>query len=95
MTSEQIIRDPEVHAWVLNNSNWICESCNKPSPFLKSDGSKYLEVHHLKRLADGGTDTIENAISVCPNCHRELHYGSEKEEKLKSIYSKVKRTKKE
>ena len=43
-------------------------------PFLKINGARYLEVHHLKRLADGGSDTIENAVAVCPNCHRELHF---------------------
>ena len=95
VSSEQIIRDPDVHAWVLHNSRWICECCNEPSPFSKEDGSMYLEVHHLKRLADGGSDTIENAIAVCPNCHRELHYGLKKEEKLKTIYQRIKRTKKE
>jgi predicted HNH restriction endonuclease len=21
-------------------------------------------------------DTVNNAIAVCPNCHRELHFGS-------------------
>jgi 5-methylcytosine-specific restriction protein A len=95
VSSEQIIRDSEVHAWVLLNSKWICECCNNPSPFVKPDGKKYLEVHHLKRLADGGTDTIENAIAVCPNCHRELHYGSDRDDKLKLIYSKIERVKKE
>ena len=30
---------------------------------LKPDGKGYLEVHHLKRLADGGSDTIENAVA--------------------------------
>ncbi|WP_342542729.1 HNH endonuclease signature motif containing protein [Paenisporosarcina sp. FSL H8-0542] len=35
----------------------------------------YLEVHHIKRLADNGEDSVENAIAVCPNCHRELHFG--------------------
>jgi len=95
VNSTQISRDPDVHAWVLHKSNWICECCNKPSPFTKPDGSKYLEVHHLKRLADGGSDTIKNAIAVCPNCHRELHYGLDKDNKLELIYQKIGRTKKE
>ncbi len=92
VSAEQVIRDPEVHAWVLHNSKWICECCDKPSPFLKPDGKGYLEVHHLKRLADGGSDTIENAIAVCPNCHRELHYGEKKTEILEDIYNKISRT---
>ena len=92
VSAEQVIRDPAVHAWVLYNSKWICECCNKPSPFFKPDGRGYLEVHHLKRLADSGSDTIENAIAVCPNCHRELHYGENRTEILDSIYEKIGRT---
>nr|WP_275041241.1 HNH endonuclease signature motif containing protein [Halomonas meridiana] len=46
------------------------------APFnRKSDGSPYLEVHHRKPLAEGGDDTVANAIALCPNCHRAAHYG--------------------
>jgi hypothetical protein len=27
-------------------------------------------------LARGGEDTVENAVAVCPNCHREAHFGT-------------------
>jgi 5-methylcytosine-specific restriction protein A len=40
-----------------------------------SDGNPYLEVHHWIRLADGGEDTVNNAIAACPNCHRQQHFG--------------------
>lgn len=76
--STSFSRDPKVVAWVLNNSNSICESCNKPAPFTKLDGDLYLEVHHIKRLADGGSDTVTNAVAVCPNCHRALHFSDQK-----------------
>jgi 5-methylcytosine-specific restriction protein A len=85
------VRDPNVVAWVLNNSQGVCESCGKPSPFEKNDGSFYLEVHHLKRLADGGTDTIKNAVAVCPNCHRELHYGKHRDHLLRNLYASLER----
>ncbi|TOJ58505.1 hypothetical protein CGI36_22670 [Vibrio parahaemolyticus] len=26
-------------------------------------------------LKDGGSDTVENVKALCPNCHREAHYG--------------------
>ena len=29
----------------------------------------------------GGEDTIYNTVAICPNCHRELHYGIEAENK--------------
>ncbi|MED1646024.1 HNH endonuclease [Brevibacillus agri] len=69
-------RNPDVIAEVLVRANGICEKCKSPAPFIRaSDGTPYLEVHHKIRLADGGEDTVENAIAVCPNCHRELHFG--------------------
>ena len=73
-------RNPDVIAEVLERAHGICERCNAGAPFIRaSDGTPYLEVHHRKRLADGGEDTVENTIAVCPNCHRELHYGEMKE----------------
>ncbi|MFE8698260.1 HNH endonuclease [Cytobacillus sp. FJAT-53684] len=69
-------RNAVVIAEVLIRANGVCEKCGKEAPFKRaSDGSPYLEVHHKERLADGGEDTVENAMAVCPNCHRELHFG--------------------
>jgi len=84
-----------VVAWVLKNSNGICESCNKPAPFTKPDGDFYLEVHHLRRLADGGSDTVTNAVAACPNCHRRLHYADDRNEVLSTFYQEVSRLEKE
>lgn len=72
-------RDPKVKAWVLNQAKGICEACRAPAPFLAADGFPYLEVHHLIPLADGGADTITNAVALCPNCHRKIHYGIDRE----------------
>ena len=88
-------RDPKVVAWVLKNSDGICESCNDPAPFTKPDGDFYLEVHHLRRLVDGGSDTITNAVAVCPNCHRRLHYANDRNEVLLNLYRGVSRLMKE
>jgi 5-methylcytosine-specific restriction protein A len=69
-------RNPDVVAEVLFRANGVCEKCGKPAPFTKaSDNTPYLEVHHKKQLSQGGEDTVENAIALCPNCHRESHYG--------------------
>lgn len=56
----------------------ICEQVNKnPYVFLKENNEYYIEVHHVifisKRLK--GTLTSANLITVCPNHHRQLHYG--------------------
>ncbi|WP_274482686.1 HNH endonuclease [Paenibacillus polymyxa] len=75
-TTRVFKRNPDVIAEVLVRANGVCERCKCPAPFMRvSDGTPYLEVHHKIRLADGGEDTVDNAIAVCPNCHRELHFG--------------------
>lgn len=64
-------------AEVLSCANGICEKCSQPAPFSRSkNNSPYLEVHHKVHLAHGGDDSIENAEALCPNCHRERHYGN-------------------
>ena len=70
------IRSKAVVAEVLLRASGICESCKGAAPFLrKATGLPYLEVHHRITLADGGDDTVENAIALCPNCHRKMHHG--------------------
>lgn len=89
-TSLQFVRDPEVKAWVLRLANGICECCGQPAPFHSVNGP-FLEVHHVQRLADKGADTVENAIAICPNCHRRLHYGMDAAQLLAGIYLKIHR----
>lgn len=69
-------RNPDVIVEVLLRAKGVCERCRQPAPFLrKSDGTPFLEVHHWKPLGDGGEDTVANAGAICPNCHREVHFG--------------------
>lgn len=70
-------RNPYVAAEVLCRANGICENCKNPAPFYKVDKTPYLEVHHKVPLAEGGEDSIENSVALCPNCHRHVHYGSD------------------
>lgn len=75
-TTTIFIRNPDVIVDVLIRSNGICELCGKAAPFnRRRDNSPYLEVHHKIPLANGGYDVVTNAIAVCPNCHRKLHFG--------------------
>jgi 5-methylcytosine-specific restriction endonuclease McrA len=45
------------------------------------DGAYYLEVHHIIPLSENGEDSVDNAIALCPNCHRQEHYGEQKIDK--------------
>lgn len=70
------LRNPDVVAEVLIRANGFCEICECAAPFLRrSDALPYLEVHHSTRLADGGEDSVKNAVAACPNCHRQAHFG--------------------
>lgn len=89
--TEQFVRDAEVVAYVLLEANGMCECCLQPAPFTKPNGLPYLEVHHLRRLASGGSDKISNAVGVCPNCHRELHYGANSEALAERLLSRIER----
>ena len=66
-------RNPYVVAYTLRRANGVCELCEQPAPFNRGNGEPYLEVHHVKDLKDGGGDMTENAVALCPNCHRMMH----------------------
>lgn len=34
-----------------------------------------VQLHHIVPKDQGGSDDIENAIALCPNCHDEVHTG--------------------
>jgi 5-methylcytosine-specific restriction protein A len=69
-------RNPDVVAEALERANGACEKCGAAAPFnRKSNGTPYLEVHHIIPLSETGKDTIGNVKALCPNCHRELHFG--------------------
>ncbi len=69
-------RNPDVVAERLYLAQGHCETCGNPAPFKRaSDGTPYLEVHHVIPLADGGDDTVKNTRALCPNCHRKAHHG--------------------
>jgi 5-methylcytosine-specific restriction protein A len=84
------IRDPEVRAWVRNEAEGLCEGCGKDAPF-KKHGLPFLEVHHVKHLAQKGSDRITNAVALCPNCHRSCHHSDEKIEFTALLYKQVAR----
>lgn len=87
----RISRSLAVIAWVLKEAAGQCEACDQPAPFKRINGTPFLEVHHLHKLADGGPDTVENAIATCPNCHRRFHHGAEPDAFVRSVQSKIPR----
>lgn len=99
--SQQAIADPKeairityqrsvkVKRYVLERAQGKCELCAEPAPFnRKSDGTPYLEPHHINRLSDGGLDHPLYVGAICPTCHRRIHCGEDGQilnEKLRNI----------
>jgi 5-methylcytosine-specific restriction protein A len=75
VTSREFKRNPYVVAEVLFRADGKCQYCKRDAPFKREDGTPFLEVHHIEWLSRGGEDSVENAIALCPNCHRQAHYG--------------------
>jgi hypothetical protein len=90
-TTTEYNRSPIVAEYILRNSSGICECCQSRAPFLRENDEPYLEIHHVKMLSDGGSDTITNTIAVCPNCHRELHHGMNRKQLQSALYDRVSR----
>ncbi|WP_447759610.1 HNH endonuclease [Pseudomonas moraviensis] len=77
-------RSAKVRQVVLSRSCGRCEHCGRPG-FLKINGEIYLETHHIIPLSEEGADVSSNVIALCPEHHREAHYGFEREA-LKGIF---------
>ncbi|OXJ00866.1 MULTISPECIES: HNH endonuclease [Burkholderia] len=80
VTTEAFVRAPGVVAEALYRADGKYEICHGDAPFLRRNGRPYLEVHHLVQPTAGGEGTMENAVAVCPNCHRQAHYGAPRQE---------------
>lgn len=85
--TESYVRDRYVSEYIKRRAHGICQLCDKPAPFNDCDGKPFLETHHIIWLADGGSDSIENTVALCPNCHRKMHTLNQREdvEKLLKI----------
>jgi hypothetical protein len=54
-----------------------CQICEWMGFQKKNSKECFIEAHHLVQVAnkEDGSLCTDNIILVCPNCHREIHYG--------------------
>ena len=69
---KQYDRDEAVKEYARIRANGVCQLCEEPAPFAVNK-VPFLEVHHIQWLANGGPDTVDNVVALCPNCHRKMH----------------------
>lgn len=90
ITSNIFVRDAFVSEYAKRRANGVCQLCDGEAPFSNKEGFPYLECHHIEWVSNGGSDTIENTVALCPNCHRKMHVLNLESDKEKLI-SKTKR----
>ena len=71
-TSAAFIRNAPVAEYVKGIARGQCDLCRSPAPFSHKS-NPYLECHHVIWLSQGGEDTVDDAVALCPNCHRRMH----------------------
>ena len=49
---------------VLRRDNWRCVGCGQRRP---------LDIHHILPLAQGGSNRLTNMVSLCRECHQQVH----------------------
>ena len=73
VTTKQYSRDPYISELAKRLANGKCELCGQPAPFKDGNGRPYLETYHVIWLSKGGSDSVDNTVALCPNCHRKMH----------------------
>lgn len=81
-------------AKAIKKANFKCELDKNHITFISNiTNNNFVEAHHLIPLNkrdefEVEIDIASNIISLCPNCHKKLHFGklSEKENLLRKLY---------
>jgi len=59
-------------ARVFKRDGYSCQNCNYQPP-EDGNGKRGLHAHHQKRISDGGGHSLDNLITLCEECHFEVH----------------------
>ena len=95
-------RNPILGKIAIKKAYYTCECNREHKTFMsKTSGKQYMEAHHLIPMAyqvkiwgeyKKNIDCLENLVSLCPNCHKAFHYGTDevKSQIIKDLYEKIK-----
>ena len=77
-------------------ANYMCEISDGHQTFINAaDHQKFIEAHHLIPMAaqdyfDYTIDFADNIVTLCPTCHRQIHYAvpEQKAELVEMLFKK-------
>jgi HNH endonuclease len=91
--------DPRIVKSANNINNFCCAVDNSHETFTLDSSVNYIEGHHIipmKAQKDFtiNLDRIENITSLCPTCHRAIHFATFTHKKvlLEKVYTKNRQT---
>lgn len=73
---KMINRPSSLRKAIIECYGTTCKICGSEG-FLKKNGERYCELHHMIELNTGAPNTLQhwNILILCPSCHRQMHYG--------------------
>ena len=88
-------RNKKYSIQALANANFSCEIESTHPSFIRKNGINYTETHHLipmrfQKNFQNSLDIPENIISLCSNCHNQIHYGKDANKLIKQLYEQRK-----
>lgn len=91
------VRDKQTAINALAHACYECEIDSSHPTFIRRNSDmKYTEPHHLVPMAfselfEYSLDIEENIVSLCSNCHNQIHYGRDAKELLIKLYEERKK----
>ena len=86
-------RDRQIAINALAHAHFKCEVDEMHPTFIRKKSDRpYTEPHHLVPMSfsdsfDVSLDREENIVSLCSNCHNEIHYGRDAMVLIEKLYS--------
>ena len=65
-----LYQEENIKSYIRKRDNYTCQCCNKHIKDLKNIK---LQVHHIKPKLQGGTNVPSNLITLCEQCHKQVH----------------------
>ncbi len=70
--SRSYVRDQALARQVKEQTGGTCQCCGDRLD-NRVLSRRFVHAHHLEPLSEGGADTGDNMVVLCPNCHARLH----------------------
>ncbi|WP_308621862.1 HNH endonuclease [uncultured Desulfovibrio sp.] len=73
---ETFKRSSYILALIKKLRKYKCQFCG--TQIIKKNNNYYIEACHIIPKAKGGTESLQNILILCPNCHKKFDLGKSK-----------------